>query len=74
MKQPPYDDEFWEIIDNYRKASAKLLEYMESSDLDFSENYPFDKGFGEMFYDVIDWTHTLWKNRLKAISKRKMIE
>jgi len=60
MKQLSLDDA-WEVIDSYRKASAKLLELMESSDLDFSNNYPFDKDFAEILYDVIDWTHILWK-------------
>lgn len=48
-------------FDEFKKATFNLVDRMlatDSIDFDFSEDYPFNKSFDELYFDIVSWINT----------------
>lgn len=49
-------------LEDFKKASINLEAEMEKTNLDFSEDYPFDKSYEDIVTDIIFWVNTQTTN------------
>lgn len=54
------DNQLLSAFDEFKKATFNLVDRMLTTDMDliFSEDYPFNKSFDELYFDIVSWVDT----------------